>query len=139
MLQFVREGDTVVIHSMDRLARNMGDLRNLVKQLTDRGVHVQFLKEDLRFTGSDAPMAKLMMGLLGSVAEFERDLIQERQREGIAIAKRKGVYKGRKPSLNPAQVKDLHKRVADGQNKAGLAREFGISRETLYSYLRQPV
>src|SRR5664279_187604 len=137
MLSYVREGDTVVVHSLDRLGRNLDDLRKVVSDLNQRGITVQFLKEGLTFTGDgDSPMSKLMFNMLGSFAEFERSLIRERQREGIAIAKQKGVYRGRKPSLTGEQAEDLRKRVATGEKKAGLAREFGISRETLYGYLR---
>ena len=135
-LAFLREGDTLHVHSMDRLARNLDDLRHVVKELTGRGVRVQFVKEGLLFTGDDSPMANLLLSMLGSVAEFERSLILERQREGIQIAKQAGAYKGRKPSLTPDRAEELRKRVAAGEKKAGLAREFGISRETLYTYLK---
>jgi len=138
-LEYLRDGDTLVVHSMDRLARNLDDLRKLVLDLTGRGVHVQFIKESLTFTGEDSPMSNLLLSMLGAVSEFERALIRERQREGIAIAKSKGIYKGRKPSLTAVQVQELQKRVADGEKKAGLAREFGISRETLYQYARAHV
>ena len=138
MLSFVREGDTVVVHSLDRLGRNLDDLRKVVSDLNQRSIAVQFLKENLTFTGdSDSSMSKLMFNMLGSFAEFERALIKERQREGIAIAKKAKKYRGRKPSLTVEQASDLRKRVAaGGEKKATLAREFGISRETLYSYLR---
>src|SRR5262249_26958727 len=82
MLSYAREGDTIVVHSMDRLARNVDDLRRIVQQETRRGVRVQFVKENLTFTGEDSPMAVLMLSVLGSIAQFERDLIRERQREG---------------------------------------------------------
>lgn len=136
LLAFVREGDTMVVHSMDRLARNLDDLRRLVQKLTKRGVRIEFIKENLTFTGEDSPMANLMLSVMGAFAEFERALIRERQREGIALAKQRGVYRGRKKSLSPEQVSALKQRVAAGERKAGLAREFGISRETLYQYLR---
>jgi DNA invertase Pin-like site-specific DNA recombinase len=136
MLEFVREGDLVVCHSMDRLARNLDDLRKLVMGLTKRGIRVEFIKESLTFTGEDSPMATLLLSMLGAVSEFERALIKERQREGIAIAKKNGVYKGRKPSLTPERAAELRKRVAAGEKKAGIARDFNISRETLYQYLR---
>lgn len=138
MLDYVRDGDTVVVHSMDRLARNVEDMRRLVRELTSRGVTVQFMKENLTFSGEASPMSVLMLTLLGAFAEFERSLIRERQREGIAIAKAKGnVYKGRKPSLNGEQVRALLAKVASGASKAAVAREFKISRETLYRYLEQ--
>ena len=139
MLAYVRDGDTVIVHSMDRLARNLDDLRRLVRELTGRGVAVQFVKEQLTFTAEDAPTATLLLSVLGAFAEFERALIRERQLEGIALAKARGAYKGRKPSLAPSQAEALRARAAAGEPKAGLAREFGISRQTLYSYLSPPV
>ncbi len=136
LLAWVRDGDTVVVHSMDRLARNLDDLRRLVRDLTGRGVRVEFVKEGLTFTGDDSPMATLLLSVMGAFAEFERALIRERQLEGIAAAKLRGVYKGRKPKLTLELVVDLRARAAAGEPKAALAREFGISRETLYQYLR---
>ncbi len=138
MLSYIREGDTLVVHSLDRLGRSLDDLRKVVTDLNSRGVVVQFLKENLTFAGddSDTSLSKLMFNMLGSFAEFERSLIRERQREGIALAKKAGVYRGRKPSLTAEQASDLRKRVASGEKKAVLAREFSISRETLYQYLR---
>jgi DNA invertase Pin-like site-specific DNA recombinase len=135
-LEYLREGDVLVIHSMDRLARNLDDLRKLVTDLTVRGVIVEFVKEHLTFTGEDSAMSKLLLSVMGAFAEFERALLKERQREGIAIAKAKGVYKGRKPSLTPDRVAELRSRAIAGEKKAGLAREFKISRETLYQYIR---
>lgn len=135
-MEYLRAGDTLNVHSMDRLARNLDDLRRIVKQLTGKGVAVKFHKEGLTFTGEDSPMSNLLLSMLGAVAEFERSLIAERRQEGIAVAKAKGdVYKGRKPSLSDEQAIQLRKRAAEGENKAALSREFGISRATLYTYL----
>lgn len=136
LLAFVREGDTVVVHSMDRLARNLDDLRRLVQQLTQRGVRIEFVKECLTFTGEDSPMANLLLSVMGAFAEFERELIRERQREGIALAKQRGAYRGRKKALSTEQVAALQSRASAGEQKAKLAREYGISRETLYQYLK---
>ena len=133
-LDYLRDGDVLVVHSMDRLARNLDDLRKIVLGLTERGVVVEFVKEHLTFTREDNAMSKLLLSVMGAFAEFERSLIRERQREGIALAKKAGVYQGRKPSLTPERIKQLRARVAAGEKKAALAREFGISRETLYSY-----
>ena len=137
LLSFVREGDTVVVHSMDRLARNLDDLRRLVQKLTKRGVRIEFVKESLTFTGEDSPMANLMLSVMGAFAEFERALIRERQREGIALAKQRGAYRGRKKALNSEQIADLKRRVATGEQKTLVSRDFGISRETLYQYLKE--
>jgi len=137
LMGFVRDGDTVVVHSMDRLARNLDDLRRIVQTLTGRGVHIEFVKEHLCFTGEDSPLASLMLSVMGAFAEFERALIHERQREGIALAKQRGAYRGRKKSLSEAALRELQQRLAAGVSKAQVAREFGISRETLYQYLRE--
>ncbi|MBV5345713.1 MAG: recombinase family protein, partial [Rhodoferax sp.] len=136
LLSFVREGDTIVVHSMDRLARNLDDLRRLVQQLTKRGVRIEFVKGCLTFTGEDSPMANLLLSVMGAFAEFERALIRERQREGIALAKQRGAYRERKKALSPEQVTELRLKVSAGEQKAKLAREFGVSRETLYQYLK---
>lgn len=137
MLAYVREGDEILVHSMDRLARNLVDLRRLVQQITQKGVKLTFAKEGMTFTGEDSPMSTLLLSMLGAFAEFERSLILERQREGIALAKQEGKYKGRKPSLSSSQAEQLCQRALAGEQKAKLAREFSISRETLYAYLRQ--
>ena len=136
MLGFVRAGDMVVVHSLDRLARNLDDLRRLVGELTGRGVRVEFVKEKLTFTGEDNPMASLLLSVMGAFAEFERALIRERQREGIALAQRRGAYRGRKRTLSEDRIDELRRRAAAKEPKARLAREFGISRETVYQYLR---
>src|SRR5215212_8374867 len=104
LLSFVRTGDTVFVHSMDRLARNLDDLRRIVQALTNKGVRIEFVKENLTFTGEDSPMASLMLSVMGAFAEFERSLIKERQREGIALARKRGAYRGRKKSLSPQEV-----------------------------------
>jgi DNA invertase Pin-like site-specific DNA recombinase len=135
-LAFVRNGDTVIVHSMDRLARNLDDLRRIVRTLTGKGVRVEFVKEHLTFTGEDSPMATLLLSVMGAFAEFERALILERQREGIAAAKQRGVYTGRRPALTAEQAHRLRQRAAAGERKSVLAREFGVSRETVYAYLR---
>jgi DNA invertase Pin-like site-specific DNA recombinase len=99
-------------------------------------VRITFLKENLTFTGEDTPMAQLMLSVMGAFAEFEPALLRERQREGMALAKQRGAYRGRKKALAPEQVAALRARAEAGAKKAPLAREFGISRETLYQYLR---
>lgn len=136
LLTYVRDGDTVIVHSMDRLARNLDDLRRIVQNLTRRGVRIEFVKEGLTFTGDDSPMANLMLSVMGAFAEFERALLRERQREGIALAKQRGAYRGRKRSLNMAQIGEVKRRIAAGEQKARVARDMGISRETVYQYLR---
>ena len=134
-LKYLRDGDKLIVHSLDTLARNLVDLKNIVSELTVRDVTVEFVKERLVFTNEDNAMSNLLLSVISAFAEFECSLIRERQREGIALAKKAGVYKGRKPSLTPERVIDLRKRVKAGEKKAALAREFKISRETLYNYL----
>lgn len=136
LLRFIRDGDTLVVHSMDRLARNLDDLRSLVQRLTRKGVRIEFLKENLTFTGEDSPLANLMLSVMGAFAEFERALIGERQREGITLAKARGAYRGRRKALSPEKASELRERAGAGEQKTRLAREFGISRETLYQYLK---
>ena len=136
-LNYVRAGDQLIVVSMDRLARSLIDLHRLVDELTERGVSVKFLKEGQTYSLDSSPGAKLMLGLLGSVAEFERAIIRERQAEGIAKAKARGVYKGRAKVLNEEQIMQAREWVREGIPKAEVARRLGIGRTTLYKYLNQ--
>lgn len=137
MLRFVREGDYLFVHSMDRLARNLVDLRQMVQDLTNRGIRVTFFKEGLTFNGDDAAMSVLLLSVMGAVAEFERAILRERQAEGIRIAKLKGVYKGRKVALTNDQIEEVRKMIKAGVSKAQIAREYKCSRETIYKYLQR--
>jgi DNA invertase Pin-like site-specific DNA recombinase len=137
-LEWAREGDVLVVHSMDRLARNLGDLLRLVGDLTGRGVRVEFVKEGLTFTGEDSPMATLMLSIMGAVASFERSLILERQREGVALAKKAGKYRGRAPAIREGNGKtaELERLVEEGKaGPAEMARAVGVSRQTVYAWL----
>jgi DNA invertase Pin-like site-specific DNA recombinase len=138
-LRHLRLGDTFIVHSMDRLARNLDDLRTIVKDLNNKGVAVKFIKESLLFDGTNSPMSILLLSMMGAFAEFERALIRERQKEGIAIAKSKGLYKGRKKVLTEIGLKDLvnKDRQNNHKNRSELAREVGISRQSLYNYLKK--
>ena len=139
-IKYVRTGDTLAIHSLDRLARNLVDLLTIVEELTIRGVTVKFIKENLTFTCSDSDhLSKLMLQMLGAFAQFERSLIKERQREGIAIAKKAGAFKGRKQALNEELVKELVSldSTNHGKDRTALASKYGISRKTLYRYLNK--
>ena len=135
MLSHARKGDVIFVHSMDRLSRSLSDLEAIVTDLTKRGVTVSFKHPAMTFTGEDSPMSMLMLQLLGAVGQFERALIRERQMEGIAIAKTKGVYKGRKPKLDKAGVENLQQMAASGVKKVEIAEKFGISRASVYAYL----
>ena len=107
--------------------------------MTERGVRVEFVKENLIFTGEDSPTANLLLSVMGAIAEFERQLIRERQREGIALAKKRGVYKGRPAMLNASVAASLLERLAAGEKPSELAREFKISRMTLHRYRTRAV
>ena len=142
MREFVREGDVIFVHSMDRLSRSLSDLQRVVEDLTGVGVTVTFVKESLTFeppsTGADAhktAYSTLMLQLLGAVGQFERALIKERQREGIALAKVKNLYKGRKPKLDKSGVENLQQMAANGVKKVEIAEKLGISRASVYAYL----
>jgi len=138
-LRYLREGDILFVHSIDRLARNLLDLEQLVTGLNRRGVEVRFIKEGLAFSGGDDPMARLMFQMLGAFAEFERSLIKSRQREGIAAARAKGRHLGRKPALSTAQVEDIKSRISAGASVRDLAKEFGVSAQTVYQSLKRPL
>jgi DNA invertase Pin-like site-specific DNA recombinase len=134
MIQYVRAGDVVFVHSLDRLARNVTDLEAIISELTGKGVRVEVVTQGLVFTGDDNPMTKLLLQMLGAVAEFELATIRERQAEGIAKAKVKGKYKGRKPALTADQADELARRLQAGEPVAALAREYGVSRQSVYNY-----
>lgn len=138
MLSFIREGDTLIVHSLDRLARNLADLLTMVQDLTCHGVSVIFLNERLSFeAGADAsPTSKLMLSMIGAFAEFERSMIRRRQAEGIALAKERGVYKGRPRSISDETLETVNALVEQGVPLATAAKKVGISRSTVYRYLQ---
>ncbi|MGO2942467.1 recombinase family protein [Brevibacterium aurantiacum] len=135
MLSHVRAGDWVKVSSMDRLARSVIDLHSLVDGLVADGVTVEFLKESVVIgPGTNRPMDRLLLTVLGGIAEFERSIIRERQAEGIGVAKKRGVYE--KPlSLTPAQIDIIRQRTDLGVPKAAIARELDVSRSTVYNAL----
>lgn len=141
MRNFVREGDSLVVHSLDRLARNLPDLLTMVQELTSRGVSVRFLHEKLDFdAGKEAsPMAKQMLSLVGVFTEFERSMIKRRQAEGIALAKERGVYKGRQRSVTDKQIQEIRSMIDMGVPLSKAAQKVGISRTTAYKYLKVEV
>lgn len=136
-IDYIREGDTLHVHSMDRLARNLKDLQNIVDDLTGQGVTINFHKENLVFSRATNAISKLLLQVMGAFAEFERSLIKERQLEGIAAAKKKGKHLGRAPSLSGEQQDKLISMVESGISKTEVARHFDISRSTLYKILKQ--
>lgn len=136
MMSYIREGDVLIVHSMDRLARNLDDLRSIVFKLTEEKIQVRFLKENLTFTGEDSPMSNLLLSMMGAFAEFERSLIRERQLEGIALAKKKGLYAGRKSTLSEEKVEAINQLIEKNEKKSEISRKLKISRQTLYRYMR---
>lgn len=136
MLLNIRAGDVVNVHSMDRLARNTKDLLNLVEEITNKGAKIVFHKENLIFApDKQDPYQKMMMTMLGAVAELERNLILERQREGIALAKLKGKYKGGQHKLTNEQAEEIKTLVNNRTPITTIAKQFNISRRTVYNYL----
>ena len=133
MIEFAREGDEVVVHAIDRLARDLRDLQEVIQALNDKGVSVTFVTEGLSFTASkDDPFARLQLQMIGSFAEFERSLIRKRQAEGIEKARLKGTYKGRKASIDPDAVLSLQRA---GLGATAIAECLNISRASVYRLL----
>jgi DNA invertase Pin-like site-specific DNA recombinase len=129
MLAFIREGDEVVVFSIDRLARNLRDLEGIIREINRKGASISFLTERLTFSGSDDAMSTLMLQMMGSFAQFERSMIRKRQAEGIAIAKKKGIYQGRKPSIDRHAVTSM---LNAGSPVTSVANALGISRQSVY-------
>lgn len=135
-LDFCREDDTLHIHSIDRLARNLRDLQGIVTSLISKGTTVRFHKENLTFSGNrDDPIATLTLHLLGAFAEFENTLIANRRREGIEAARKRGKQIGRPNSLSDEQIAEILQKISQGAQKKELAKEYGVSRTTLYAAL----
>lgn len=136
MLTLLREGDHLFVHSMDRLARNLQDLLQLIEKVNQCGASITFIKENLTFPAdkSHSPISVLLLQLLGAVVQFERSLIKERQREGIAKAKTRGAYRGRAPLPNNKLIEafDL---IDKGYSVVKAAQFIGISKSALYTYL----
>jgi DNA invertase Pin-like site-specific DNA recombinase len=135
-LAYCRKGDTLRVHSVDRLARSLSDLLAIVTELLGKGVRVEVLKEGLVLDPADpSPQAKLQLQLWGAFAEYERAIILSRQAEGIALARTRGVYKGRKPALSPAEVRTARERRALGVPLARLVRDHGVAKSTMVAAL----
>lgn len=130
-LEFVREGDTLIVTRLDRFARSMADLHAMLSTLSGKGVGFRCI--DQAGVDTTTSHGKLLLGILGSVAEFETALRAERQREGIAKAKQRGAYKGRKASIDPQRVRAM---LDEGMNPSTVARTLGISRNSVYRVAR---
>ncbi len=130
LLEFLRKGDELVVTRIDRLARSMRDLQNIVYELTEKGVHLSATEQSIN---TSTPEGKCFLDMLGVFAEFETRLRHERQMEGIKKAKEKGVYKGRKQTLDVIKIKEL---AADGLMKTEIAKRLGIGRASVYRALK---
>ena len=138
-IRYLRDGDELVVASMDRLARSLVDLKQIVGEITGKGASVEFVHERATYAaGAQDPRADLMLSLLGAFAEFERAIIRERQAEGIAIAKAKGKYKGRKRVLTEEQIDKARAHIQAGEGPSAIARDLGVGRSTLYRALQRP-
>lgn len=136
MLLNIRTGDVINVHSMDRLARNTKDLLNLVEEITAKGAKIIFYKENLMFASDKQdPYQKMMMTMLGAVAELERNLILERIREGVALAKMHGKYKGGQPKLTAEQVEEIKSLINNRTPITHIAKQYNVSRRTIYNYM----
>jgi DNA invertase Pin-like site-specific DNA recombinase len=133
LIEYARQGDIIHVHDISRMARNTEDLLRLVKDFTQQGISLKFHKEHLEFNGKNSPMQQLMLTMLGGIYQFERSMILERQREGIALAKLKGKYKGKPVNqILHTQIQDL---FGQGLNKMQIAKQLGCSRPTVYKAL----
>src|SRR5271155_5559778 len=128
LIDYVREDDIVIVHSLDRLARNVKDLRYIIDELVSKKTTVQFVKENLIFTGNDSPMSNLLLVMIGAIAEFEHSLIRERQLEGIALAKKQGKFQGSKSKYTPEMKEAIGREIQTNKSKYKIADELGISR-----------
>ena len=137
-MQYCRKGDTLHVHSIDRLARNLIDLQNIVETMNKKGVTVVFHKESMTFsTNSANPMNTLMLQMLGAFAQFERALIEERRKEGIAKAKAEGKYKGKQSRLTSWDLDQMKQMKADGVAVAEIARKYRMTPQGIYKALQR--
>ena len=136
MMEYLRDGDTLIVHSLDRLARNLDDLRKTVMGLLNRGIKVEFITERLIFDGEASPMGLLVLSMMGAFAEFERRTLHERRAAGIALAKARGAFKGRKPKFTEEIYREIEKMNALGAEKKTIAKYLNISRTSVYNYLK---
>ena len=134
MIDWVREGDEVLVWSIDRLARDLRDLQDIISTLNNKGVSISFISEGLSFSvDKNDSLAKLQLQMMGAFSEFERSIIRKRQAEGIAKAKEKGVYKGRKASIDAKQIASMKEQ---GLGASAIAKQMGISRISVYRALQ---
>lgn len=136
-LNYLREGDIFYVHSIDRLARNLIELQNIVSSLVDKGVEIRFYTENLTFSKGSSPMQELMLQVLGAFAQFERKLIKERQLEGINNAKRQGRYLGRPKKISDEDKKLIIEMHKNGCTPSFIAEKFDVSVYSIYKLIKQ--
>lgn len=137
MMDFAREGDQIIVHSTDRIARNLMDLKKLVTTLNDKGISIEFKKENLYFSpGKEDFRCNLMLNMLGAFAEFEHAIITERRREGMALARAKGIVGGRRAVLTKEQMQEIRQAIHNHERVQVLAEKYGVSRPTIYKCMK---
>ncbi len=137
MMNFARDGDTILVHSADRIARNLMDLKKLVTNLNEKGISIEFKKENLYFSpGKEDIRSNLMLSILGAYAEFEHAIITERRREGMALARARGIVGGRKPVLTKEQMEEIRQAIANHERVQVLSEKYGVSRPTIYKCMK---
>ncbi len=137
MIEYAREDDIIIVHSMDRLARTVSDLKKLVDDFVSRKINVQFIKENLIFNGENSSLSNLILHIMGAFAEFEHAFIRERQAEGIEVAKKKGKFLGRKRKITDEQLEIIKQQLQTKKKRIDIARDFSISAFTLYNYINK--
>ena len=136
-IEWVRDGDTLHVHEISRLARNLTDLQEIVKTLNNKGVTVKFHKECLTFEGGkDNPMNTLMLQIIGAIAQFQKSLINESQREGIDKALKNGVKFGVDKKLDDGQIKQIKSAIKAGASVTTIAKQYDVSRQTIYRMIK---
>ena len=135
MLDYIREGDEVFVHDISRLARNIEDLHRLVREINEKGCTIHFVKENLHFSGDkNDPTQELLLSMLGAVYAFERSIMLERQREGIALAKQAGKYKGRPKKIDNQEIRRI---LAEGNSISKTANLLGVSMSSVQRAKRE--
>lgn len=137
MIGFIRDKDQVIVHSMDRLARNLSDLKNIVSTIIKKKASIFFVKENLIFDSEASPISLLLLNMLGSVAEFERSFILERQKEGIELAKKKNAFTGRRSKLGKELKQKVYNFYVDGLSITKIAKMHNLSRVTIYKIIKE--
>jgi DNA invertase Pin-like site-specific DNA recombinase len=137
MIEYAREDDIIIVHSMDRLARTVSDLKKIVDDFVSRKINVQFIKENLIFNGENSSLSNLILHIMGAFAEFEHAFIRERQAEGIEIAKKKGKFLGRKRKITDEQLEIIKQQLRTKKKRIDIAKDFSISAFTLYNYINK--